>query len=144
MTADPHEFAAAKLRAKGHRYTRNRRALVTTLLQSHHPSTIPELLAIDSSLAQSSVYRNLAILEESHVVERVVTSDEFARFELAEELTEHHHHLVCTDCGVVLDFTIPAALEADLETAFGRVEADTGFQADQHRLDLVGHCSGCR
>lgn len=144
MPADPHEFAAAKLRALGHRYTRNRRALVEVLLRSEHPATIPELLIVDTSLAQSSVYRNLAVLEESAVVHRVVTSDEFARFELAEELSEHHHHLVCTSCGVVIDFTIPALLERDLEQAFDRIEADTGFHANQHRLDLVGNCSHCR
>ena len=132
-----------RLRGRGQRYTRRRKSVVAALLRAENPVTIPELLALDSSLAQSSVYRNLTVLEDARVVHRVVTSDEFARFELAEELTEHHHHLVCTACGNVIDFTVPPGLERDLERAFRHIEDDTGFHADQHRLDLVGRCGSC-
>ena len=67
---------------------------------------IPQILEVDRSLAQSSAYRNLAVLERAGVVHRIVTTDEFARYELAEDLTEHHHHLICRSCGSVADFTL--------------------------------------
>ena len=44
---------------------------------------------------------------------RVITEEEFARYELTEELTEHHHHLICSTCGRVEDVTIPADFETD-------------------------------
>ena len=77
------------------------------------------------------------------MVRRIVTSDEHARFELAEDLTGHHHHLVCGTCGRVEDFTVSHQLERSLDAALARVAGDTGFQVDHHRLDLVGTCSNC-
>jgi Fe2+ or Zn2+ uptake regulation protein len=131
------------LRADQQRYTPGRRALVEVLAGSDRPLTIPELLAADQALALSSAYRNLAVLERAGVVRRLVTSDEHARFELAEDLTEHHHHLICGRCGRIDDFTVSPQLERSLEAALGRVVAATGFRPDHHRLDLVGTCADC-
>jgi Fe2+ or Zn2+ uptake regulation protein len=94
-------------------------------------------------MAQSSVYRNLAVLERAGVVHRIVTTDEFARYELAEDLTEHHHHLICASCGDVTDFTVPADVERSLEAALSTVAERSGFQVRHHRLDLVGTCPRC-
>lgn len=140
---DLHELAAARLRAHGQRYTRSRRAIVDALADADAPLSIPQLLERDGSLAQSSTYRNLTELEQADVVHRIVTADEFARYELAEDLTEHHHHLICSHCGDVRDFTVPRALEHDLDRALDRIAAEHGFAADNHRLDLIGTCATC-
>ena len=85
------------------------------------PSTIQEILARDKALAQSSAYRNLVILEQTGVVHRVVSTDEFARYELAEHLTDHHHHhLICSQCGQVADFTVAPEVEEALARALGQ------------------------
>jgi Fe2+ or Zn2+ uptake regulation protein len=132
------------LRRDGQRYTANRRAVVGVLESSGRPLTIPEILTERRDLAQSSVYRNLAVLEEAGVVHRVTGSDEFARYELDEDLTDHHHHhLICSTCGSVADFTVSPQLERSLQHAFSRVSAATGFRADHHRLDLIGVCAAC-
>ena len=111
MSLDVHAVATTRLRSDGQRYTTGRRALVTALLASARPVTIPQLLDHGRGLAHSSVYRNLAVLERAGVVHRIVTADDFARYELAEDLTEHHHHhLICSRCGEVADFTLPAPL----------------------------------
>src|SRR6476646_4825571 len=101
MTADVHATATTRLRADGQRYTPRRRALVELLAATDQPLTIPQLLEHRRDLAHSSAYRNLAVLERAGVVHRIVTTDEFARYELAEDLTEHHHHLICSRCGTV-------------------------------------------
>ena len=82
------------------------------------------------------------MLERAGVVRRIATTDEFARFELAEDLTEHHHHLICTVCGGVEDFTVSRQLERSLEAALAKATAGTGFTAEHHRLDLLGTCAG--
>ncbi|MEI7593010.1 MAG: Fur family transcriptional regulator [Actinomycetes bacterium] len=140
---DLHSTAAQRLRVDGQRYTSNRRALVGLLDTTDHPVTIAEVLELRSDLAQSSVYRNLSVLEDSGVVHRVVATDEFTRFELAQDLTEHHHHLICTTCGAVADFTIEPHLEASMDDAFAQVSNQTGFETQHHRLDLVGRCARC-
>jgi Fur family ferric uptake transcriptional regulator len=141
--ADLHATAAQRLRGDGQRYTTNRRVLIELLAATDHPVTIAEVLTLRADLAQSSVYRNLAVLEQAGVVHRVVATDEFTRYELAEDLTEHHHHLICSSCGAVADFTIGPALEASMAEAFAQVGRATGFEADLHRLDLVGRCADC-
>ncbi len=141
--AELHTLAASRLRAVDQRYTARRRAVVELLARADRPRSIAELLDTDDSLAQSSLYRNLVVLERAGVVRRILTNGEFARFELAEDLTEHHHHLICSSCGSVGDFTVPAALEADLSRALRRVASRARFKADGHRLDLVGVCSDC-
>jgi Fur family ferric uptake transcriptional regulator len=142
---DLNDEAASRLRRLDQRYTRARRALVGVLASAEAPLSIPQLLARDRALAQSSAYRNLAVLEQAGVVHRIVGSDEFSRYELAEDLTRrHHHHLICSQCGEVQDFTAPARIENDLDRALQRVAARYGFDADHHRLDLVGTCANCR
>lgn len=140
---DVHATAAGRLREDGQRYTACRRTLVEVLAATDRPLTIAELLERDARLAQSSAYRNLAVLEQAGVVDRLVTDDEYARFELAEDLTGHHHHLICSSCGRVADFTVSPALERQLAAAFDRLSAEHGFAVEHHRLDLVGRCARC-
>ena len=143
MTTELDRTAADRLQVDGQRYTDNRRQLVTVLAAAEAPLTIPEILERCPELAQSSAYRNLSVLERAGVVQRIVTTDEWARYELAEALTEHHHHLICTGCGRVQDFTVSAALERSLDQALAGVARAAGFVLDHHRLDLVGRCGGC-
>src|SRR5699024_2538941 len=120
-----------------------RRQLVDALVQTHRPLTAAEIVS-SHDLAQSSAYRNLALLEECGVVHRVAGSDEFARFELAEDLTDHHHHhLICTSCGTDADFTVSNSLERDLVMTSDEVASTTGFTPDHHRLVLLGRCADC-
>jgi Fur family transcriptional regulator, ferric uptake regulator len=142
-TADLHVVVGAKLRNVGQRYTTRRRALVEILERARQPLAIPEILDAGADLAQSSAYRNLAVLDQAHVVRRVVTGEEFARYELAEDLTEHHHHLVCSNCGRVEDLPATAAVERSVAAAIDQAARRAGFRTQHHRLDLVGVCSRC-
>ena len=138
-----HTTAAQRLRSAGLRYTSSRRAVVEVLAATDRPLTIPEILEVDASLAQSSAYRNLTELIGAGVVHRIISGDEYSHFELAEDLTSHHHHLVCTSCGRVADVTLSDEIEASLDRALARVAADEGFHAEHHRLDVIGRCSSC-
>ena len=143
VASDVDVTAHQRLRRDGQRYTENRRTLVDVLVEAGGPLTIPEILEQRPELAQSSAYRNLAVLERAGVVRRILTTDDWARYELAEDLTEHHHHLICASCGDVRDFTVSPELEGDLDQALGRIAREHGFSADHHRLDLVGTCADC-
>lgn len=141
--ADVDDDVATLLRRADQRYTGRRQKLVKALQTGDGPLTITQILEADASLAQSSVYRNLTILEEVGAVTRIVTHDEFARYELAEHLTEHHHHLVCSSCGDVTDFELPETVEATLDQALAVAAKRAGFAVDAHRLDLLGICKAC-
>jgi Fe2+ or Zn2+ uptake regulation protein len=140
---DVHEAVAVRLRRVGQRLTANRDALVETLANAPRPLTIPEILARRRGLAQSSVYRNLVVLEDAGIVHRVVGTDDFARWELAEDLTGHHHHLICASCGRVEDVPASAGLERSVAAAAAAITRTTGFRTQRHRVDLVGVCKRC-
>ncbi len=136
---------AALLRRVDQRFTSGRRAMVVALARLDRPVTIPELMATSPGLAASSAYRHMTVLEQAGVVRRIVLGgDDHARFELAEALTDHHHHhLICSRCGAVDDFTVPAKLERAVSDALDEVAANTGFKATDHRFDLIGLCANC-
>jgi Fe2+ or Zn2+ uptake regulation protein len=142
MTSVPHEVVDARLRDEGQRYTEQRRRLVD-LLAADGPLSIPEILRVRRGLKQSSVYRNLAVLERSGVVGRVHPDDGFARYELTEALTGHHHHLICSGCGRVDDVAFPPAFERSLDRTLDRSAARAGFATVGRRLDLIGLCRDC-
>jgi len=142
-TTEIDDEVAALLREADQRFTSGRRRLITALQEGGGPMTITQILEHDKTLPQSSVYRNLTILEEVGAVARIITRDDFARYELAEHLTEHHHHLICTKCGDVADFSLDHGTEANLDKVFHNAGSEAGFTVESHSLDLLGTCSRC-
>jgi len=143
-SVDVHEIAHRRLAAVDQRYSDGRRQLVEALRRSAHPMIAAEIVDAARDLPQSSVYRNLAVLESAGVVVKVLTNGDRAAFELAEELKGHHHHLVCVSCGQVLDIAIPEKLERLLDEGLAPTAAHAGFVLTGHRLDLLGRCAQCR
>lgn len=144
MTApDLHATVERRLRASGQRYTGQRRRLVDILARAGSPLALPDILRGRRDLAQSSVYRNLVGLEHAGVVQRVMTDEEHGRYELAEDITGHHHHLICQRCGRVQDLPLPGEFERTLDRTLDRVAGRAGFAEVSHRLDLIGICGDC-
>lgn len=143
MSADLHTLVAGRLRADGQRYTGGRRDLVSVLDGAGQPLTIPEIIERNGDLAQSSVYRNLVVLERARVVSKVITASDWSRYELAEDLTGHHHHLICSGCGEVRDIALPGPLERAIDIHVRTLADSTGYRIAEHRLDLVGWCRTC-
>lgn len=139
-----HDAAASLLRSIGHHYTSQRRDLVDLLDRSGQPLSIRDILARDPLLAQSSAYRNLSVLEAADIVHRIVTSDEFTRFELTERVSgHHHHHLICSSCGAVEDVTLPLSVEATVSRELDELARRHGFAPTGHQMDLLGVCATC-
>lgn len=140
---DLHRETGLLLRSAGLRYTSARRTIVELLADAQRPLTIPEMLDAQPGIAQSSAYRNLNELITAGVVHRITTGDDFSHYELSEALTHHHHHAICTRCGLVLDFSLADELEHDLHDALCQAVAQLNFSAGGHRLDLFGLCEDC-
>jgi len=139
-----HDLVEGRLRRADLRYTSGRRLLVEFLAAAGHPVSIGDIAEQLPALPRSSAYRHLVDLQVAGVVRRVAANDEFGRFELAEDLTEHHHHLLCVACGKVTDVTPSPRFEAQVSRAMDELALDQGFEAHSHRLDVIGLCAGCR
>lgn len=144
MPDDTHSVAERRLRRIDRRYTTGRRAIIDLLLSAGHPVSIEDIAERLPGLPRSSAYRHLTDLHAAGLVRRVTANDEFTRFELAEDLTEHHHHLLCVNCGKIIDVTLPAGFEQQVAEAIGQLGDAEGFQAHSHRLDVLGLCEACR
>ena len=136
------QVVARRLRRVGQSLTPRRRSLLEILRSAVPPLTIHEILERGSELAMSSAYRNLTVLEHAGVVNRLITQEGFGRYELAEELTQHHHHLVCSSCGLVRDLVSDVDAERLMDLAMRRA-TEQGFTPATHRLDILGLCGDC-
>ena len=87
----------------------------------------------------ASVYRALDQLVELRLVQRVELGDGIARFEPSHTGGEHHHHLVCDDCGKVEPFSDPG-----LEQALERAARRLAYGMHAHEVVLHGNCGDCR
>lgn len=140
---DMHGEVERRLRRIDQRYTAGRRAIVDLLVSAGRPVSIGDIAERLPDLPRSSAYRHLVDLHTAGLVRRVTAHDEFTRFELAEDLTEHHHHLLCMSCGKVIDVTLPPDFEQQAATAISQLADAEGFQAHSHRLDVLGICAAC-
>ncbi len=145
------ERAEAKLTAAGHRRGGARRALLEMLDEQECALTAQEiedaLRARGSGRGQggswrvvsrASVYRILDELEQLGLVQRVETGQAMVRYERVCEHAEHHHHLVCDECGVVMPFSDPG-LERAIKTLSERVP----LAVSEHEIVLHGSCRDC-
>jgi Fur family ferric uptake transcriptional regulator len=139
-----HDLAEARLRGVDQRYTPGRRAVIELLASAGHPVSIGDIAGRLPQLPRSSAYRHLVDLQTAGLVRRVAAGDEFARFELAEDLTEHHHHLLCMSCGKVTDVTPSADFERSVSSTVEQLAKAEGFEPHSHRLDVLGVCAQCR
>ena len=90
------------------------------------------------SVGLASVYRMLDALSEQALVQRVDVGDGIVRYEPARH-ADHHHHLVCEECGKVEPFA-----DRSLERALEAVEERSGYSIAGHEVVVRGACADCR
>ena len=96
------------------------------------------LRAQGTPTGRASIYRVLDLLVDHGLVERVAVGDGQSRFERSEAGGEHHHHLVCEQCGKLVAFDDPA-----LERAIDNVSERLGVRVEHHEVVLRGTCEDC-
>jgi Fur family transcriptional regulator, ferric uptake regulator len=126
------------------RYTGGRRAVVRALEIAAGPQSAAELHLRLRRLPLSSLYRSLAILEEAGLLSLHHGQGKVSRYELAEWLTGHHHHLVCIECGAMGDFELEARAEEQLLNIVASAGRKAGYQVRGHSLEVEGLCGSCR
>jgi Fur family ferric uptake transcriptional regulator len=120
-----------------------RRALLELLAEQSCALTaieIEQALGTRSARAVSraSVYRILDELEALALVQRVETGQAMVRYERVCEHEEHHHHLVCDECGLVMPFSDPG-----LERAIVSLSERVPLAVSEHEIVLHGACRDC-
>ena len=127
-----------QLKAAGLKVTTPRVRILTLLGELDQPHVSAEqvyqiLRDKGDDIGLATVYRVLTQFEQAGLVERHFFSGNQAVFELADE--GHHDHLVCLDCGKVLEFS-----NATIETEQEKIAKKLGFKLRDHTLHLYGEC----
>lgn len=132
--------AAWLLRESNFRATKGRIELLIALASSHAPQSASQLAKkLGNALDEANVYRALKALSSRGLARMVQYERERARFEFAES-GEHHHHLVCSDCGVVEHIDIPSDASLEREA----LRASRSFRSvSAHALEFSGTCDTC-
>jgi len=131
---------AKKLKKAGYKLTPARRAVIKVLESRpehlSHNQILEEGQKIYPKLSRATVYRTMELLVELRLVRPLYLNDPTQRFVSA---TGGHHHLVCSRCGVVIEFDHCAAAELvqDLSEKYN-------FQIRSHLLEFQGLCHNCQ
>jgi Fur family ferric uptake transcriptional regulator len=136
------ERAEAALAAAGHRRGGARRAVLELLDAQKCALTAIEiedaLRVATRRVSRASVYRILDELERLRLVQHVETGQAMVRYERVCEHDEHHHHLVCDGCGLVMPFSDDA-----LERAISSLSRRVPLTVSEHEIVLRGECRSC-
>jgi len=132
------EVIKTLIRAKGQRLTSQKKEILSVLQQK--PQTVYEIYrSLNSkkySMSKVTVYRILKSFIDLGIVSKVQLKEKEARFELSNR--EHHHHLVCDDCGSIEDIKLGE------ETLLKEVKRKSKFIVRSHHLEFFGICNRCQ
>lgn len=130
-----------RLEARNRQATLQRRIVLQALMERRSYVTARELYAAlhleHPSIGQATVYRTLELLVEAGAATRFPQDNNESKYIYCSQ--RHHHHLVCTRCGLVEDIdgcVIPAIGAA--------LEKRTDFQINDHSVTFYGFCRACK
>jgi Fur family ferric uptake transcriptional regulator len=122
--------------------TKQRRVVLNVFLECKDHVSVEELYSIVSEqepkIGLATIYRTLALLTKSGLALEMDFGDGQKRYE-SSFMSAHHDHMVCTECGKIIEFNHPLIEKYQEEIAI-----ENGFKITSHKLDLFGHCSNCK
>jgi len=133
-----------RLKEQGYKLTTQRKVVLNAMLDNQDKHlTVEEIYHIvkasNPEIGLATVYRNIQLLSEMKIVEKLTLDDGFARYELAEENEGHrHHHLICEVCGKVIE--VKEDLMDSIEQSF---RTSYGFIVHDHQAKFFGLCEDC-
>lgn len=131
----------SRLSHKGYRMTPQRMMILEAVEAADDHISADEIYAAVCKryphINISTVYRTLELLKELGLATETDMGDGRVRYHSIRK--GHHHHLVCQNCGCVIDLD-----EATLLPLKDALSRDYGFSADLKHLAIFGRCSKCR
>jgi len=127
-----------KLREAGYKLTVPREMVLDFLRDGRHYSAKEIYEGLNKTLGLTTVYRTLELLLQVKLVKPLFLTDGSLKYEYVGS-KDHHHHLICTDCGVILEIE-GCAVEGMEE----QVQKKTRFKILHHTLEMYGVCPECQ
>ncbi len=139
MPTDPPIDPADLLRQHGLQVTAQRLALLRAVAGSPHTTAdeLAEVVRADiGAISRQAVYDSLGVLADKGLIRRIQPAGSAVRFE--DRVGDNHHHLICRDCGSMVDVECAAGAAPCLD-----VDDDHGFTIDEAEVVYWGRCPEC-
>ena len=137
------EYILERLSEQGFRVTGPRRTVLDAIGEREGSFSADDLLqhleTRGKSVGRATVFRTLDLLVQQGVLDRLHRPDGCHTYVQCEIGAAHHHHLVCSDCGVVVEFE-----ECTVQPLLEDLERRTEFTISGHWLEVFGQCAKCR
>ena len=132
---------ASKISEQGYRLTPQRMMILAAIENNDAHISAEEIytqvIAKYPNVNISTVYRTLELLKRLGLVTETDLGGGRVRYHSAEK--GHHHHLVCRQCGAIIDLD-----ESVLSSVKNVLLREYGFIADLRHLAIFGHCANCK
>jgi len=136
------ELFLEHIKAAGLRRTEQRDLILDTFLSTEEHLTSEDLYGlihkIDPDVGLTTVYRTLKLLTDAGLAREVRFGDGKTYYEHHYN-HEHHDHMICTECGKVIEFFSP-----EIEALQDQMASNFGFRPTHHSLRLWGICANCQ
>jgi len=147
--AGPHKW---RRRLGGHvsRWTVPREAIIDLLSRTSKHMSAKEIYAalykMYPGIGLTTVYRTLDLLERMRLINKFTFGDGQNRYEFKSgEKKEHHHHLICTKCGKIIDYSDFVDEELKLIKKTEQILAKKyNFAINEHNIEFLGLCEKCK
>ena len=145
-----HHRMKHRLKDHGSRWTIPREAILELLSRSQKHMSAKELYAslYDSypGIGLTTVYRTLDLLARMGIVTKLTLGDGQSRYEFkSREKVDHHHHLICTGCGKIIDYSEFLDEELSLvKKTEERLAKKYNFMIQDHNIEFLGLCEKCK
>ena len=125
-----------RLEDRGHRVTATRLAVLAAAADAGDQFSAEEIDQRLPHVGRATVFRALKLFVDMDVLCRVILEDGTLRYRWSRR--GHHHHLVCSECGAVEDFTA-----CDVTELVSELTRRTSFTIEGHWLEVYGRCATC-
>ena len=125
------------------KFTIQREVILETLYNSDEhltPEALHHLIGEkfpDLKTGIATVYRTLALLEDSNMVTSLSFGAQGKKYELGAK--EHHDHMICTQCGDITEF-----VDEEIENRQHAIADALGFKMSDHSMQIYGICKNCQ
>ncbi|MEM1025912.1 MAG: Fur family transcriptional regulator [Myxococcota bacterium] len=138
-SAEPLEILRDYVAKNGLKFTRQRELIADVFFRAGGHLKVEDLLEEvrkeDPQVSLATIYRTMKLLTECGLAEPHRFGDGHTRYEPSDAEDEHHDHLICTECGHIIEF-----FNQQLETLQEAIAASHGFEVHDHRMEMYGTC----
>jgi Fur family ferric uptake transcriptional regulator/Fur family peroxide stress response transcriptional regulator len=96
-----------------------------------------QVIKAHPTLSLATVYKNIITMVEKDVLVEVPIRGRKSKFEISKD---EHIHLICTQCGKVMDKELTGGIDADAK----KIAGTNGFVLENSQINLYGVCSSCQ